>query len=363
MPATATIATLDSDAAWTAVAERDARWDGRMVYGVTSTHIYCRPSCPSRRPRRDRTRFFDSPAEAESAGFRACRRCRPGGSSPSPAEQAVARARAYLDQHSEESVPLARLAREAGMSPWHLQRTFRRLVGLSPREYAESHRRERLKRRLREDPSVSRATYEAGFGSSSRVYERAPTMLGMTPGAYRRGGAGMEIRYTIIASPFGRLLVAVTDRGVAAVTLGESDAPLERGLKAQFPKAELSRVDAGADEWLGRLVRRVAARVAKPGVPLDGELPLDLQGTAFQWRVWRALLAIPPGETRTYQQLAKALGNPRAVRAVASACAANRAAVVVPCHRVIRSDGSLGGYRWGLPRKARLLEAERSLAG
>jgi AraC family transcriptional regulator of adaptative response/methylated-DNA-[protein]-cysteine methyltransferase len=363
MTTMATMTPVDPDVAWTAVLERDSRWDGRMVYGVTSTHIYCRPSCPSRRPRRDRTRFFDTPAEAESAGFRSCRRCRPGASAPSAAERAVAKARVYLDAHPEETVSLARLARETGLSPWHLQRTFRRLVGLSPREYAESRRTERFKRGLREEQSVSRATYEAGFGSSSRVYERAPTMLGMTPGAYRRGGAGMEIRYTVVASPFGRLLVAVTDRGVASVTLGESDAALERGLKTQFPRAELSRVDAGADAWLGQLVRRVAARVARPGAPLDGELPLDLQGTAFQWRVWQALLRIPPGETRTYQQLAKALGQPRAVRAVASACAANRVAVVVPCHRVIRTDGSLGGYRWGLPRKARLLEAEQSLAG
>jgi AraC family transcriptional regulator, regulatory protein of adaptative response / methylated-DNA-[protein]-cysteine methyltransferase len=279
------------------------------------------------------------------------------------AERAVAKARAFLDSHAGETVSLARLSREAGMSPWHLQRTFRRLVGLSPREYAESRRTESFKERLRQDDTVSRATYEAGFGSSSRVYERAPTMLGMTPGAYRRGGAGMEIRYTVVASPFGRLLVAVTDRGVASVTLGDGDPALERGLKAQFPKATISRVDEGADQWLGQLVRRVAARVARPRAPLDGELPLDLQGTAFQWRVWRALLKIPVGETRTYREVAKALGKPRAFRAVASACAANRAAIVVPCHRVLRSDGSLGGYRWGLPRKARLLEAERSLVG
>lgn len=356
-------ATLTSEAAWIAVAERDERWDGRMVYGVTSTHIYCRPSCPSRRPRRDRTRFFGTPREAEAAGFRSCRRCRPNGAAPSVAERAVAKARGFLDSRPGEVISLERLSREAGMSPWHLQRTFRRLVGLSPREYAESKRTESFRKRLRQDNSVSRATFEAGFGSSSRVYERAPVLLGMTPGAYRRGGAGMEIRYTVVPSPYGRLLVAVTDRGVAAVTLGDSDAALERGLKAQFPKAGIDRVDEGADEWLGQLVRRVAARVTKPGAPLDGALPLDLQGTAFQWRVWRALLKIPAGETRTYQEVAKSLGNPSAVRAVASACAANRAAVVVPCHRVLRTDGSLGGYRWGLPRKEKLLASERSLAG
>ncbi|HSB55598.1 MAG TPA: Ada metal-binding domain-containing protein, partial [Gemmatimonadales bacterium] len=275
---------IDPEAAWTAVAERDERWDGRLVYGVTSTRIFCRPSCPSRRPRRDRTRFFNSPKEAEAAGFRACRRCQPGSRAPSVAERAVARARAYLDGHTGEVVSLERLSREAEMSPWHLQRTFRRLVGLSPREYAEARRTASFKKRLRQDQSVSRATYEAGFGSSSRVYERSAVLLGMTPGAYRKGGAGMEIRYTVVASPYGRLLVAVTDRGVAAVTLGDGDAALERGLKAQFPRAEISRVDAGADEWLGQLVRRVSARVARPNAALDGELPLDLQGTAFQWR-------------------------------------------------------------------------------
>jgi AraC family transcriptional regulator of adaptative response/methylated-DNA-[protein]-cysteine methyltransferase len=352
----------ESDA-WAAVETRDASWDGRLVYGVTSTRVYCHPSCPSRRPRRDRVRFFATAADAALAGFRPCKRCRPGSDAPSPAERAVARARAYLDAHAGEAVPLARLARAAGMSPWHLQRTFRRLVGMSPREYAASRRTDRLRGSLRREGSVSRATYEAGYGSSSRVYERATTMLGMTPGAYRRGGAGMEIRFTVVASPFGRLLVAVTERGVCAVTLGESDSALERALRQQFPAAEITRVDAGADEWLGALVRKVGARVSHPGRAAQGELPLDLQGTAFQWRVWQELLRIPAGETRTYTELARAVGRPSAVRAVAGACAANRVAVVVPCHRVIRGDGSLGGYRWGLPRKARLLEEEGIRAG
>lgn len=355
--------TINETKAWTAVLARDERWDGRVYYAVTSTGIYCRPSCPSRRPRRDRTRFFATTGEAQAAGFRACKRCRPGTGVPTVAEQAVAKARAWLDAHPGERVSLATLGKAAGMSPWHLQRSFRRLVGLSPREYAASRRTEQFKAGLRKEASVSRATYEAGFGSSSRVYEKIPTLLGMTPGAYRKGGAGMAIRYTIVASPYGRLLVAVTDRGVAAVTLGDSDTALERGLKAQFPSASLSRVDDGADEWLGGLVRRVSSRIARPGAPLDGALPLDLQGTAFQWRVWQALLQIPAGETRTYTQLAKAVGKPKAIRAVASACAANRAAIVVPCHRVVRTDGSLGGYRWGLPRKEKLLETERSLAG
>ncbi len=349
--------------AWEAVASRDASQDGHFVYGVTSTGVFCRPSCPSRRPRRDRVRFFASGALARAAGFRACKRCRPEGGGPDAARRAVEKARAYLERHAGEPVRLATLAREAGLSPGHLQRTFKRLVGLSPREYAESLRTGRLRTALRQESSVSRATFETGFGSSSRLYERAHVLLGMTPGAYRQGGAGMEIRYTIVASPFGRLLVGVTTRGVAAVLLGDHDAALARDLKHQFPRATLARVDDGAEEWLGKLVRQVAARIARPGAAAGGDaLPLDLAGTAFQWRVWRALLEIPPGETVSYQQLARKVGKPRAVRAVASAVAANHAAVIVPCHRVIRSDGSLGGYRWGLPRKEELLAAERRMS-
>ncbi len=350
----------DSTRAWRAVLARDPAWDGRFVYAVTSTRIFCRPTCPSRHPRRDRVRFFGRPADAAAAGFRACKRCRPDSGDPSAAERAVDTARAYLESHAEERVSLARLAQEAGLSVWHLQRVFKRIVGLSPREYAAALRTDRLRAALRQEGSVSRATYEAGYGSSSRVYERAHALLGMTPATYRRGGTGMEIRYTIIASPYGRLLVAATDKGVAAVTLGASDLELARDLAGMFPDAAVSRVDAG-DRWLAGLVRQVAAQVARPGS--GRAIPLDLAGTAFQWRVWRALTTIPAGETRTYQQLARAIGQPRAIRAVASACAANRVAVVVPCHRVVRTDGSLGGYRWGLPRKARLLEAERKAAG
>lgn len=350
----------DPARAWRAVLARDAAWDGRFVYAVRTTGIFCRPSCPSRRARRERVTFFPTPAEAEAAGYRACKRCRPATAGPSTAERAVQTARAYLDAHTDERVSLARLARESGLSAWHLQRVFKRIVGLSPREYAAARRTARLRASLRQERSVSRATYEAGYGSSSRVYERAHALLGMTPATYRRGGTGVAIRYTVVPSPFGRLLVAATDKGVAAVTLGDSDAGLTRDLARMFPDAALSRVDQG-DRWLGGLVRQVAATVRRPASAQP--IPLDLAGTAFQWRVWRALTSIPAGETRTYRQLARAIGKPRAVRAVASACAANRLAVVVPCHRVIRTDGSLGGYRWGLPRKARLLEAERRAAG
>jgi AraC family transcriptional regulator of adaptative response/methylated-DNA-[protein]-cysteine methyltransferase len=350
----------DTDTAWRAVASRDRAWDGRFVYGVTSTRIFCRPSCPSRRPRKDRIRVFATPRDAEAAGFRACRRCRPSSERATPAEEAVQRALAYLDRHEDERVRLEDLALEAGQSAWHLQRTFKKIVGLTPREYVAARRAERLRAGLRREASVSRATYQAGFGSSSRVYEGAPRILGMTPGAFRKGGAGVEIRYTIVESPYGRLLVGATDRGICSVMLGESDVRLARELGAQFPRAVLSRVDDG-DLWLAQLVRRVADEIRHPGHAKG--IPLDLHGTAFQWRVWQALVAIPPGQTRTYTELARAIGKPRSVRAVAGACAANRVAVVVPCHRVVRSDGSLGGYRWGLPRKASLLEAERRAAG
>lgn len=352
-------APIDDAAAWAAVLHRDAAWEGRLIYGVTSTGIYCRPTCSSRRPRRDRVRFFTDTAGARAAGFRACKRCRPDTLTASKAERAVANARVYLDEHIDEVVSLATLARETGMSPFHLQRIFRKSVGMSPREYAEARRSERLRSGLRQEANVSRATYAAGFGSSSRLYERSTALLGMTPGAYRRGGAGMEIRYTVVPSDLGRLLVAVTERGVCAVTLGESEDGLERSLREQFPAAEITRIDAG-DRWLRGLVKEVAARVARPGANGPETPVLDLQGTAFQWRVWQALLTIPAGETRTYQELARSAGRPKAIRAVASACAANRIAVIVPCHRVIRTDGSLGGYRWGLPRKERLLAMERT---
>jgi AraC family transcriptional regulator of adaptative response/methylated-DNA-[protein]-cysteine methyltransferase len=353
--------TLDNDSAWEAVLQRDRDWDGRLFYGVTSTGVACRPSCPSRRPRRDRVRFYATLADALAAGFRPCRRCHPEQLTLSPAATLAVRVKAYLDQHADAVVSLQTLAGAVGVSPWHLQRTFVREVGMSPREYAVSRRAARLRDDLRREPSVSRATYSAGFGSSSRLYEHATELLGMTPGAYRRGGQGMEIRYTVVDSPLGRLLVAVTDRGVCAVTLGESDRALERALRQQFPAASVERVDAG-DDWLSGLVAEVGARIERPGANGPQTPPLDLQGTAFQYRVWQALLAIPVGETRTYQQLARAVGKPRAIRAVANACAANRVAVVVPCHRVIRSDGSLGGYRWGLPRKEKLLAEEKPKA-
>lgn len=345
---------FDERAAWRAVEQRDAAFDGRFVYAVSSTGVYCRPSCPSRRPTRANVRFFDSPDAAEAAGYRACLRCRPR-ELRSSIEAAVDSARRYLDENAERVVPLAELAKHAAVSASHLQRAFTRIVGLSPKRYQDAQRVQRFKKRLRSGDTVSRATYEAGFGSSSRVYERSDELLGMTPAAYRRGGAGVEITYTIADAPIGRVLVGTTDRGVAAVELGTTDADVLRALRADFPSATLTRDDdAQRRTW----VKAVLDRVRAPARARENRIPLDAGGTTFQQRVWKALQAIPAGERRTYAEVARAIGQPRAVRAVARACATNRVAVLVPCHRVVRSDGSLSGYKWGAGRKQRLLDAE-----
>lgn len=342
--------TPDSETAWNAVVERDARFDGRFVYAVASTGVYCRPTCPSRRPRRSNVQFFAVPREAEQAGFRACRRCRPG--EISKQAEAVQRACDYLESHLDEAPTLSDLAQEVGMSPWHLHRTFKATLGLSPKQYAARLRAGRFKEEVRGGESVAGATYGAGYGSSSRLYEKAGENLGMTPGTYRRGGRGMHIRYTLADSPFGRLLVGATERGICAVSIGDEDGDLAAELKREYPSAEIERDDAAIRPWLDAVL---AALEGKEGAR---ELSLDLQATAFQWRVWRALQEIPRGETRSYGELAAALGQPNAARAVAQACASNRVALVVPCHRVVRGDGDPGGYRWGAERKRRILARE-----
>lgn len=344
---------LDREQAWRAVEQRDARFDGRFVYAVQSTRIYCRPSCPSRRLSRERVCFYSAPAAAEQAGFRACRRCHPRDAALTPNAAAVERARAYIERHPDESLTLATLAAAVGVSPFHLQRTFKRLVGVSPREYQSTLRVTRLKSRLRAGDTVSRATYEAGFSSSSRVYEQSDEQLGMTPATYRRGGAGMRIDYTIADSAFGRLLVGATERGVCAVALGDSDDALVSGLRRDFPNAEIARGDNAHRDWLTEIVEHIGQGSG------DAHVPLDVMGTRFQQRVWALLRKIPPGRTRSYSEIAAALGSPRATRAVARACASNRVSILIPCHRVVRNDGSLGGYRWGVARKQRLLESER----
>ena len=345
---------LSESEAWRAVERRDRRSDGSFVYAVRSTGIYCKPSCPSRRPSRANVRFFWTCDDAELAGFRACLRCRPTAAhATSASDAAVEKARAYLEQHADRSVPLSELARHAGVSPWHLQRSFKRMHGVSPKAYHDARRIDQFKSRLRAGDTVSRATYEAGFGSSSRVYERSGTLLGMTPAAYRRGGAGVRIAYTITDAPVGRVLVAATERGICAVELGDSDDDVLRALETDFPHAIIEPGEGEHTAWVQAVVERV--RDPRRG----SDVPLDLAGSTFQLRVWKALQEIPPGEQRSYRDIAMAIGQPRASRAVARACATNRVAVVVPCHRVVRGDGDLAGYKWGVERKRRLLASER----
>ena len=342
-------------ARWAAVETRDAAHDGKFVYAVTSTGVYCRPSCPSRRPSRANTRFFDSPSDAEAAGFRACLRCKPNDDDARSATAAgVECARAYLDANVDRSVSLTELAKHSGLSASHLQRSFKRIVGVSPKQYQAAQRITRFKSRLRAGDTVSRATYEAGFGSSSRVYENSNKSLGMTPASFRRGGAGVTIAYTIDDAPLGRVLVGTTERGVCAVEIGATDAEVERKLRADFPNASITRDDDARATW----VRAVLDRVRMPGRDTSNRIPLDLDGTEFQMKVWAALQAIPAGARRSYSDVAKAIGQPSATRAVARACASNKVAIVVPCHRVVRADGKLSGYKWGESRKRRLLEEE-----
>jgi AraC family transcriptional regulator, regulatory protein of adaptative response / methylated-DNA-[protein]-cysteine methyltransferase len=357
---------INESRAWNSVLSRDKESDGTFIYAVVTTGIYCRPSCPSRRPNRENVKFFPSVAVAEREGFRACHRCRPGSGSESIA--AVQRARAFIDrsitEFGDERLTLERIAREAGLSPHHLHRRFKDVVGLTPAEYGRARRSEKLKKELRRGESVSRATYGAGYGSSSRVYESADAQLGMTPATYQRGGAGAQIEYVVEKTSLGYLLVAATARGVCAVTLGDEPHTLEASLAKEYPAAVRQRVGAadslvlnGAPSsqlaaWVSDIVASVEGRRA------ESKLPLDLQATAFQWRVWRELQKIPVGETRSYSEIAAAIGSPKAVRAVASACAKNRVALVIPCHRVLRRGGGLGGYRWGVERKRQLIEKE-----
>jgi AraC family transcriptional regulator of adaptative response/methylated-DNA-[protein]-cysteine methyltransferase len=349
----------DEASRWRAVASRDTRADGSFCYGVASTHVYCRPSCASRRPLRANVRFFATPAAAEAAGFRACKRCRPASSRDPAAGRLEAVAR-YIAEHAGEPLPLARLAARASLSPAHFQRRFQAHFGVSPKAFQDGLRLGRLKRGLQRGESVLEAIGEAGFSSTSRVYGEASRHLGMTPSAYRAGGAGEVIAYACRATALGPLMMAATDRGVCFAQFGHDEAGLRAALTAEFPRATLrpsSQADSPElDAWIAAFEAHLARRAPRP------DLPLDLRGTAFQVRVWRFLLGIPAGEVLSYTEVAAGIGAPRAVRAAASACAANRVAVLVPCHRVLRGDGGLGGYRWGLERKRALLDAERRAA-
>jgi len=346
------ITTQAADRFWQAALRRDTHADGSFVFAVRSTHIYCRPSCPARRPLRRNTLFFRTAQDAETHGFRPCRRCRPKQQSSSTVlVQQVAAVLANAGAN-DDSFRLGALAARLKTSPAKLRRAFRRATGLSPKEFEQAARLARFKKMLREGSSITEALYACGYGSSSRLYEKTNAQLGMTPASYRKGGAGMQIGYTVANTSLGNVLVAATERGVSAVYLGESERSLVEELRKEYAQAEIVRAADGHENWLSEIVHRVE------GDAPSADLPLDVQATAFQRRVWQELQKIPRGATRTYTQVARALGKPRSVRAVARACATNPVSIVVPCHRVIRTDGTLAGYRWGLQRKQKLLERE-----
>ena len=340
------------DPRWEAVVARDASHDGEFVFAVATTGVYCRPSCAARRPRRENVQFFLRPEQAEQAGYRACLRCRPKAAGNGQADGVKAICR-FIEHHLDEPVTLDRLGKEFQQSPFHLQRRFKAVLGITPREYADSCRLRLLKRNLQAGESVTRAMYDAGYGSSSRLYERTASQLGMTPDKYRRGAIAASIRYTVADSPLGRMLIAATERGICAIQFARTDSELLEGLKREFPFAVRKRDESGLQTWVGALIEHMRGR------ELDSALPLDIRATAFQRRVWTYLQSIPFGATRSYHEVAKAIGRPTASRAVARACATNPVAVAIPCHRVVREDGGMGGYRWGIERKKALLQMEQ----
>jgi AraC family transcriptional regulator of adaptative response/methylated-DNA-[protein]-cysteine methyltransferase len=339
------------DSRWQAVLARDPGAD--FVYAVATTRVYCRPSCPSRKPRRDHVRFFGGPDDAERNGFRACRRCLPRAAGRDPRVERVETA-CQIIATSDACPPLADLAASSGTSPDTLRRDFQRVLGVTPKQYSDAPRVERLRDELRGGRDVTGALYEVGYGSSSRLYEQSDARLGMTPASYGARGAGAFITFTVVDSPLGRLLVATTERGVCRVTLGADDNALERDLRDEFSAAEVVRDDGALDATITEVLRRIN------GVAPAVALPVDVRGTAFQQQVWRELVCIPRGETRTYREVAEAVGKPLAARAVGNACGSNPVAIVVPCHRVVGSDGGLGGFGWGLDRKRLLLDNEHA---
>ncbi|MDQ3928105.1 MAG: bifunctional DNA-binding transcriptional regulator/O6-methylguanine-DNA methyltransferase Ada [Chloroflexota bacterium] len=351
-------ALLSDESCWEAVLRRDSGLDGAFVYGVRSTGVFCRPSCPSRRPRREQVRFFPIPEAAEQAGFRSCRRCRPVDAEVRDPHLGLVQQVCRLierEPEDEGATSLTALSEAVGLSPYHLQRVFKRVMGISPRQYAEAQRLRRLKESLHDGETVTNALYDSGYNSSSGLYGKATDQLGMTPATYRKGGVSTQIYYTTAQSPLGRLLVAATERGICAVRMGDNDEQLEAALRDEYHAADLQRDDAVLGEWVEAILAHLAGKL--PHL----ELPIDVRATAFQWNVWEALRAIPYGNTRSYLDVATAIGQPTAVRAVARACATNPVALVVPCHRVIKEDGSLGGYRWGIERKRTLLDTEQQL--
>lgn len=345
-------AATSSDPRWAAVVARDATADGRFFYSVKTTGVYCRPSCGARRPRPEHVAFHATAADAEQAGFRPCRRCRPQQMPPARQRALQVAALCRLIEQSETVPTLAQLARHAGLSASHLQREFKAVTGLTPRAYAAAHRARRLRAELARGGTVTDAIYDAGYNSSGRFYDNANQVLGMTPTRYRRGGEDTAIRFAIGECSLGAILVAASERGVCAILIGDDPEALARDLQERFARAELIGGDAAFEQQVAKVVGLVEA----PRLGLD--LPLDVRGTAFQQRVWQALRDIPPGATASYSEIARRIGAPKAVRAVAGACAANTLAVAIPCHRVVRTDGSLSGYRWGVERKRALLDRE-----
>jgi AraC family transcriptional regulator of adaptative response/methylated-DNA-[protein]-cysteine methyltransferase len=344
-----------SERRWQAVVDRDRSLDGTFVFAVSSTGVFCRPSCPAKRARRGNVSFFDDALQAEQAGYRACLRCRPKAVDGNPQSALVRAMCRYIEQHIEDSLTLNSLAKEFRRSPFHLQRTFKAMLGVSPKAYIDAVRFRQVKQNLQAGHNVTTSLYAAGYGSSSRLYERTAKQLGMTPEKYRRGAVAAVVRYTIVPSPLGRMLIAATDKGICAIQFADSDHELQQGLMREFPFATRRRDDQAMAQWSVNLTRLMQGREANPS------LPLDIRATAFQRRVWEALQAIPRGETRSYSAVAREIGMPKATRAVARACATNPVAVAIPCHRVVRQDAEEGGYRWGIKRKEQLLAMEKQV--
>lgn len=340
------------DPRWAAVTARNSGADGQFVYAVKTTGVYCRPSCPSRRAKPDNVAFYATPVEAQQAGFRPCQRCLPDQPPLAVRQAASMAALCRFIETAERTPTLDELSQQSGMSPSHLHRVFKAITGLTPRAYAAAHRAQRVRQALQHSPSVTEAIYDAGYNSSGRFYEESGPMLGMTPTEYRAGGAQTDIHFAIGQCSLGAILVAQSPRGICAILLGDDPHALVCDLQDRFPAARLIGGDAGFEQRVAQVVGLIEA----PGRGLD--LPLDVRGTAFQQRVWQALRDIPPGQTASYADIARRIGSPNAVRAVAGACAANALAVAIPCHRVVRSDGQLSGYRWGVERKQALLERE-----
>jgi AraC family transcriptional regulator, regulatory protein of adaptative response / methylated-DNA-[protein]-cysteine methyltransferase len=342
----------DDDARWGAVLARDPLADGKFFTSVRTTGVYCRPTCTARHARRENVAFYPTAAEAERAGFRPCKRCRPNEASLAERQAAAVAKACRIIAEAEEAPALDDLATAVGLSRFHFHRVFKAVTGLTPRAYAAAHRGERLRERLPKSASVTQAIYESGFNSSGRFYADAPTMLGMTPTAFRAGGAATVIRFGVGQCSLGVILVAATDKGVCSIMLGDDPDALVRELEDRFPKARLIGGDTEFEAWMAKVVGFVEA----PAIGLD--LPLDIRGTAFQQRVWQALRQIPAGATASYAEVAEKIGAPEAFRAVAGACASNPIALAIPCHRVVRTDGALSGYRWGVARKRALLDRE-----